>query len=462
MLPPIRSGHTAPGSGPCATKAWRASLSGRLHPFAPSQQRPFGRLAALAWGWCTGLVLLGWALVTVQAAPPLGNVPGAVVAVSSNASTVFLGSPSLVILPDGRYVASYDLGGKNPRAGHVAISISSDRGQSWSHLAELVGQHWSTLFRHQDALWLIGVSTRAGHIQIRRSGDGGRTWTIPADGKSGVLATDGKFHCGPTPVLMHGGRVWRAFEEFAPTGNARVFRAFMMSAPAEADLLVATNWTRSSAVVCQGEWLNLRTPSWLEGNAVVTPAGAVADILRVESHPAAGASLELPGAARAIPRFEVAAMLEVTADGRTARFDPLQGFIHFIGSESKFTIRYDPVSHRYWSLGNKITNPRSGADWEHSPHHQRNVIALTSSADLRDWREHYRLLRYDEGSVVVKAGSRVGFQYLDWQFDGQDIVAVCRTSWGGANYHDANYITFHRLKNFRAVTMADSPPDLAR
>ncbi len=407
--------------------------------------------------------LLGAALTAgaIGAAVPLGRVPGTVVAVSSNSSTVFLASPSLAILPGDRYVASYDIGGKNPRAGHTVICASSDRGSTWTQLAELTAQHWSTLFLHRGALWLLGVSTKGGHIQIRRSTDGGQTWTTPADAKSGLLATDGKFHCGPTPVIVHGGRIWRGFEQFAPTGNARIFRAFMLSAPADADLLDAASWTRSSAITCQREWLNVRTPSWLEGNAVVSSSGTLVDILRVESHPAAGAGLELPGAARNIPRFKVAAMLEISADGRDARFDPARGFIHFIGGESKFTIRFDPVSRRYWSLANKITNLRSGEDWEHSPHHQRNVIALTSSADLRDWQEHYCLLRYAEGSVVVKAGSRVGFQYPDWQFDGDDIIAVCRTSWDGANYHDANYITFHRLKHFRTLTLADSPLDLA-
>ena len=75
---------------------------------------------------------------------------------------------------------------------------------------------------------------------------------------------------------------------------------------------------------------------------------------------------------------------------------------------------------------------------------------------LRWWCEETRILRYDEGSVVVKEGSRVGFQYLDWQFDGDDLVAVCRMAWNGLNYHDANTVTFHRVKNFRTRTMADS------
>lgn len=47
-----------------------------------------------------------------------------------------------------------------------------------------------------------------------------------------------------------------------------------------------------------------------------------------------------------------------------------------------------------------------------------------------------------------------GFQYVDWQFDGRHIIFLSRTAYedefGGArNFHDANFLTFHRIKNFR-------------
>ncbi len=47
-----------------------------------------------------------------------------------------------------------------------------------------------------------------------------------------------------------------------------------------------------------------------------------------------------------------------------------------------------------------------------------------------------------------------GFQYVDWKFEGEDLIAVSRTAFddglgGAANYHDANFITFHRVCNFR-------------
>ena len=59
---------------------------------------------------------------------------------------------------------------------------------------------------------------------------------------------------------------------------------------------------------------------------------------------------------------------------------------------------------------------------------------------------------------------RHGFQYVDWLFDGDDLVVVSRTAFddaeGGAhNYHDANYLTFHRVKDFRSRSMADSCVD---
>ena len=48
---------------------------------------------------------------------------------------------------------------------------------------------------------------------------------------------------------------------------------------------------------------------------------------------------------------------------------------------------------------------------------------------------------------------------MDWQFDGDDIIALSRTAFDGArNFHDANYFTFHRIADFRQLTMEDAAP----
>ena len=48
-----------------------------------------------------------------------------------------------------------------------------------------------------------------------------------------------------------------------------------------------------------------------------------------------------------------------------------------------------------------------------------------------------------------------GFQYVDWLFDGDDLIVASRTAFddglGGAhNQHDANFLTFHRVVDFEA------------
>ena len=45
----------------------------------------------------------------------------------------------------------------------------------------------------------------------------------------------------------------------------------------------------------------------------------------------------------------------------------------------------------------------------------------------------------------------LGFQYVSFEFDGGDIIYQSRTAFNGAhNFHDSNYATFHRIKDFRS------------
>lgn len=405
-----------------------------------------------------GLAALAGAL---QAGPAWPPPPGVVVAASPAPRTDFLGSPSLAILPDGNYVASHDFFGADARQLHsTRVFGSSDRGASWTELARLKRQFWSTLFVLRGSLYLIGTEGEYQDIVIRRSDDGGHNWTTPRDDHDGRILR-GHYHCGPTPVLVYGGRVWRAFEEYTgPDGrwSGRYFRAMILSAPAEADLLDAAAWRHSNALPFDPACVPGDRTGWLEGNVVIAPGGQLVDFMRLQANAADGVPFELPGAAAGIPRYEVAAMLKVSADGRAIDFDPDSGLIHFPGSQSKFTIRRDPRDGRYWALVQKITAPSHELGL-YLPSVQRNVLVLTTSTDLRHWEERYTVLRWREGERI-SGRAKVGFQYVDWQFDGDDIVAVSRTAWNAANYHNANYLTFHRIRNFRTVSPADSPPPL--
>jgi hypothetical protein len=382
------------------------------------------------------LVLLAGRGFAQEPRADFSKVPGVVIDHLPAASGIYVGSPGIVILADGSHLASHDeFGPKSQYHGRAVTRVfrSADRGKSWEQIARIEGCLWASLFVHRGAIYLWGTEHEYGDMLIRRSTDGGRTWSEPTDAATGLLAT-GRYHCAPVPVVVHGGRVWRAWEE-AEAGKkwGENFRPFVMSAPEDADLLKAESWTRTNALPGDKTWLNGTFGGWLEGNAVVTPDGQIVDVLRVDNK----------------PEGETAAIVRISSDGKTATFDAAKDFVRFPGGTKKFTIRFDPRTKRYWSLTNYIPAKHAGKD----PGGTRNTLALTSSADLRNWEVRSIVLYHPDRE-------RHGFQYVDWQFDGDDLVAACRTAFddglGGARRaHDANFLTFHRVANFRHLTMKD-------
>ena len=367
-------------------------------------------------------------------------VPGVVIDHSPAGSGIYIGSPSLAVLPNGDYVASHDEFGPQSTEFSLAVSHifkSRDRGANWKKIAKIEGAFWSSLFTHRGALYLIGVDKHHGNVVIRRSADDGATWTTPTNSMTGLLRGDGQYHCAPVPVIEHAGRLWRGVEwRNPPLAWGINYRAGMLSVPVDADLLDAASWTCSVFFASDRAWNGGDMGAWLEGNAVVTPAGELVDVLRVQTKSPA----------------EKAAMVHISKDGKTATFEPASGFIKFPGGAKKFTIRFDSKTQRYWSLASIVLERYRSQE----PGSVRNTLALTSSADLLNWDVRCILLRHPD---IVKHG----FQYVDWQFEGEDLIAACRTAFdddlGGAhNAHDANFLTFHRFAGFRRLTMADSVP----
>ena len=330
-------------------------------------------------------------------------------------------------MPDGSYVASHDYFGNF--VSDTFIYKSLDRGKTWSRLAEIKVCSWSTLFNRGNELYLIGISPNNsswyGHYVIYKSLDGGETWTTPTDENTGILKT-GYYHCAPVPVITHNGRIWRAIENMRTAGGWGPFAALMTSVPEDADLLKASSWTFSNEIEYQSSFRS-GTSAWLEGNAVVAPDGKMKNILRVAYDP-----------------DDLGAICSVSDDGKELTFNPETDFITLPGGSKKFTIRFDEVTKKYWSLVNYVLDEHRE---EKGNGGIRNTQVLIHSDDLRDWTIKDTILHVDEKNYH-------GFQYLDWQFDGEDIIAVSRTAWEDKNglpprQHDANYLTFHRIEKFR-------------
>ena len=364
------------------------------------------------------------------ASPYTKQPPGVVITHQAAATRQYLGSPALAILPSGEYLASHDFFGPGSSRDRTQLFASSDRGQSWKLRSSLVGQWWSSLFVHRGAVYILGTSKEYGQCVIRRSMDAGQTWTEPRDEQTGLLLAEGKYHCAPVPVVEFQGRLWRAMEDAeGPGGWGSHFRAFVMSAPVDADLLKASSWQTTNRIARDPHWLGGKFGGWLEGNVVVTPDQQLVNLLRVEnaSHP------------------ERIARLTVGEQGRTLMFDPAKDFIPFPGGAKKFTIRFDAKSGRYISLVNAV--PATFRN--RKPASTRNTLVLASSADLNQWELH---------QVVLSNPDPVahGYQYVDWLFDDADLAAVVRTAHddgiGGAhNQHDSNLILFVRVPDFRAA-----------
>ena len=115
------------------------------------------------------------------------------------------------------------------------------------------------------------------------------------------------------------------------------------------------------------------------------------------------------------------------------------GCMDFPANYAKFTIKQDTVTGYYYSIGTRVYDPAQTK--------ARDLLSLLRSRDLIHWEVVRDLLDY---RGIDQAG--IGFQYVDFEFDGEDILFLCSTALNGAhNYHDSNYSTFHRVQNFRKL-----------
>jgi hypothetical protein len=216
---------------------------------------------------------------------------------------LYLGSPSVLKLPSGVILASHDFFGAAFPAKAVrnaTVFSSPDNGATWKRAGVAAPMYWATLFnRPADAAsltYIMGTSSDTGDAQcqvvISSSADEGLTWA------AGVKLTTSSpgYSTGPTPVLLHAGRLWRAYEQ--NTGAwASGYSTVVISAAADAaSLLAPSAWTLSQPVpfsvvagLVPASWaVQGVTPAygWLEGNAVAPPNDSDAGIyimLRVNS-----------------------------------------------------------------------------------------------------------------------------------------------------------------------------------
>lgn len=361
------------------------------------------------------------------------NVPGVIIHHVPAVLEKYVGCPSLCILEDGTYLASHSHFGNGSDNSNTYVYRSANKGASWVFQSKVEGQIWSNLFTHKGSLYLMGTDhcdnyggRLNGRIVIRRSDDSGLSWSSAHDSHSGLLSDSDGYHTAPVPIISHKGKLWRSME-YAPLPNRLSWKTFVLSIPEDEDLLERSNWIFSDMM--EHSWSKTQ---WIEGNVLVNRKDAVVNLLRTNF---AGDKSKT-----AVGYIDRAVLVNVSEDGKKLYHDPDIHSIAMPGGGTKFTARYDSESDLYWALVNKQLDPVA----------QRNKLYLVSSRDLFRWTTNSLVLDHPDPDYHA-------FQYVDWVFDGRDIIFVSRTAYddkdGGAHrQHDANYLTFHRVEDFRNQT----------
>lgn len=335
----------------------------------------------------------------------------------------YLCSPSLVRHPDGYLLASMDLYAGACPQNLTLIFRSDDDGESWHYVSELMPCFWGKLFVHKNELYMLACSTEYGDLLIGKSLDGGKTFSAPVSLLRGLNGKNGScgVHKNPQNMLVYGGRLYGTLEWGSWKNTEYYHAAMVMSCDEDADLLDPESWHFSEPLKYDAAWEGTAsdgTKGNIEGTLCVAPDGKLYNLMRYQTS-----------------EKKILAYL-VNTDDPDAPLSYSHA-IEFPANLSKFMIKKDNASGRYYSVATRrIDDPQT----------RRNLLSLMASYDLKSWTVVCDLI--DKRN---EDPDKIGFQYVDFEIEGDDIIYLCRTAINGAhNYHDSNYQTFHRIKDFRA------------
>lgn len=340
----------------------------------------------------------------------------------------YLCSPSMVRLPGGALLSSMDLFAGGTPQNLSLIFRSDDNGETWHYVSELYPCFWGKLFLHKGDVYMLACSTEYGDLLIGKSTDEGKTFGAPTVLLRGSCKCNAPgVHKNPQPVVEYKGRLWNTCEWGAWACGYHA--PMVISADVNSDLLNAASWSITPPVMYNPEWPGVAEgPSSgnIEGALAVAPDGELYNIMRYDM-------------SKTIPDRGLVLAYRVNTDDPDAPLEYSHS-IKLMGNNTKFGIHKDQVSGLYFAIICRVTEDSPGAD--------RRLVSLMSSPDLMNWSLVTDLIDHRE----IAAAQDVGFQYIDFMFDGDDLIYLSRTAMNQAhNFHDANYQTFHRIKNFRSL-----------
>ena len=318
-------------------------------------------------------------------------------------------SPSLLRLPSGRLLASYDVfKGNAPQCLNVVFA-SDDDGATWKYLCDLFPSFWGKLFMNNGRLFMLSVSHEYGDLLIGESEDEGLTWKAPTVIEYGPGHGKSGFHRAPCVYAIANGRIWFAVENGSWSDGG--FTDCLVSAPVDGDLLDAESWTFTAPLPFDESWLGGGRAQVIEGNPFVAPDGGLYVMYRNKEN--------------------TGMLMRADANAPAKRLEFVRR-VDLPFAHTKFDIHRGDDGY-YYAAGNECAPDGTAA---------RNVLSFYRSKDGVEYERIKRII--DCGDHDKKY---TGFQYPSFIIEGRTVSLLSRTAYNGAaNFHDSNMITFHRFE----------------
>lgn len=402
---------------------------------------------------------------------------------SPSPQDVYTYTPGLAVLPGGRLIATFDLGGKGaanlPNAALDAPQkivgkafLSDDHGATWRHVTDFPFLH-ARPFVAGDSLYILGHN---GDLKVIRSDDRGETWSPVSSLTQGQI-----WHQSACNVWYKGDFVYLVMErrpkrpDFTGWAVAIIYPV-LMRANIHDDLLKPESWTYASEMtfedavdLSQTEYFgipmynvprneplllapgrNCAPFGWLETNVVqILPENHI-------WHDPTGHTFHLFARAHTghtnlgivfkvveKPDGSMETMLETAPSGKKWLYLPLPG------GQMRFHMLYDGQSKTYWLLSSQSTDStilpeRMPADRFGLPDNERHRLQLHFSLNCVDW--------CFAGMVDIGETPRCSRHYASLAVDGDNLLVLSRSGdLDAKDAHNGNIITFHTIRNFRGL-----------
>lgn len=354
----------------------------------------------------------------------------------------YVEGPGLVRLDDGALIAVVPVvpreeWSKERRQTQSTTHIlkSADGGKTWQALADLPF-YSAAPWTHRGSLYLFAnkpgpPTARNEDLLILRSDDGGKTWSEP------VTLFKGNYWNCHTAMVQRDDRIYWAIDDLA-LGSKRGPR--LVAGDLTGDVLDPKAWRISEPVRFPGAPEAMFDPKFAkQSDQYLEP-----NVIEVNGRLRVLSTVKI----KRQTTSNVCAVLDASDDG--AKLDlKFTRYNSMPGGNLKFCVLWDDASKLFWATSNlpadsentinvKQDNFRGSAG-------DRRFLMLHYSLDALNW--------FPAGCIAAAPKISQSFMYARPVIDGEDLAIICRSSVNAPNQHDADYATFHRVRDFRKLAM---------